>query len=72
MSPTSKFPPINAKLCQRDWFLTCRLLKTKTRQLHKTRRGQVEEQLWLMEQTEHLRALKANNLPFILGEMLNP
>jgi hypothetical protein len=70
--PNRNFPPVTARLCQHDWFLTCWLLKKKTRQLNKTRFGQMEEQIWLMEQTEHLRALKANNLPFILGQMLNP
>ena len=72
VSPTSKFPPVNAKLCQRDWSLTCWLLKKKTSRLNKIKRGYIDESLWLMMQIEHLRALKANNLPFILGQMLNP
>jgi len=72
ISPTSKFPPVNAKLCHRDWSLTCWLLKEKTKELRKLKRGYVDESLWLMSQIGHLRALKDNNIDFIFGELLNP
>lgn len=71
-SPTSEFPPVNARLAFRDWSLVCWLIKEKTQQLQKTKRGQVGKQMWLMEQVRHLRVLKENNLPFVLAEMLNP
>lgn len=70
-SPVSKYPPINARLCEQDWRLTVWLLKCKLKELRKTRFGQAEKQVWIMTQIEHLRALKQNNLPYILGELLN-
>lgn len=72
ISPTSKFPPVNAKICHRDWSLTCWLIKKKTKELRKIKRGYFDESLWLMEQLEHLKALKQNNLPYIFGTLLNP
>jgi hypothetical protein len=71
MSPTSKFPPLNAKLSYAGWGAICSLLKTEWQALKKSKRGYVEEQIWLMERQEHLQELKTRNLPHILGSLLN-
>jgi hypothetical protein len=64
--------PINTKLDPFRWSILIRVLNDKERRLAMSRFGQVDLQIWLMEQVEHLRKLKQFNLPFIMGELLNP